>query len=113
MPDLGNGPISVVSHGFDQKSDSTWAISFIGHFFVMHTFFFTRATADRPFDRVVGHIAGFRIKKCFSQASVAIRISTPGPSSYGYFLDELCEELTSLGIERTLLVFDTMPLRVS
>src|SRR5215813_11869727 len=113
MPDFGNGPVSVVGHRFDQKSDSTWAISFIGHFFVMHTFFFPRTTADRPFDGVVRHVAGLGVKNRLSQASISIRVSTTGSSSYGYFFDELCEELTALGIERTLLVFDTMPLGVS
>src|ERR1700687_4880207 len=79
----------------------------------MHALFFAGATPDRALDRIVGHVAGFRIVDCLAQPRVAIRIAATRASGDGYFLDEFSEQFAALGIERALLMLDTMPLRVS
>src|SRR5947208_532186 len=113
MPDLSHGAVAIIGYRIDQKRDAAGTITLISNLFVIDAFLFTCAAPNRAVYGVVWHVAGFRVRDCFPQARVGVGITTAGTRRHGDLFDELSEELAALGIQRTLLVFDTMPLRMS
>src|SRR5437867_3098589 len=113
MTDLRNGTITIVGHRLNQKCHTARAITFVSNLFVVNTFFFTRSASNRTINRVVGHVATLGIEDGLAQSCIAFWIAATRTRGDSDFFNKLREKFAALGIERTLLVLNTMPLRMS
>src|SRR5262245_5056457 len=108
MAYLRHGAVAVVCHRFNQQSHAPRSIPFISDLFVVDAFFFASTTTNRSVNGVVRHVAGLGVDYRFSQASVSVRVTAARAGSHSYFFNKLREKFAALGIERALLVLDTM-----
>ena len=89
MTNLGDGAVAIVGHRLNQQRDAAWTITFVSDLFVVDAFFFTSAATNGAVDRVVRHVAGFRVGNRFAQTRVRIGIAAACPRRDSQFLDEL------------------------
>src|SRR5260221_3289595 len=113
MPDLGKGSIPIVGQRLHVEGDPAGPISFVGDLLIAHTGKLAGSLFDRLLDVVFRHVGGPRRQDDRPQARVPFGIATANPGGDGDLFDPLGEKPPALGVGRTLLVLDRVPLRMS
>src|ERR1041385_3054992 len=113
MANLRNRAVAIVSHRLHHQRHAAGTIALVSNLLVVDAFFFAGAATDRTFDGVVRHIPALGVEDRLTQTRVGIRIPAAATRRDGDLFNKLGEQLPALGIERALLMLDTMPLRMS
>ena len=109
MADLSNGANPIVSLTLNKDRNAAWPVAFIGDVLDGGAGDLAGTTFDRIHHCVLWHVERFGVVHSFSQPWVAKRIAA-APSGDSKFFDELREGPAALGVNRSLFVFNRMPL---
>src|SRR5215218_5388776 len=112
--DLHGRPVLVVGQALDEDGDTAGGVALVGDRLVVDATGLETGTAlHRAVDVVVGHRALLRLLDGVEQRRVARRVTAAGARRDLDVLDQLGEELATLGVDAGLLVLRRRPLGVA
>src|SRR5665213_1938097 len=109
MPNLARRAVLIVRQHVDENCHATRTVALVRHFFVAGTLKLARTLLDGALDVVLGHVLGLGRRDRTAQPRVAVGIASAALRGDGDFLDQACENLAALGIQRALLMLNCRP----
>ncbi len=111
---LGGGPVLVVREALDQHGDAVGAVALVHDRLVVDGVgALARPALDGAVDVVVRDRRLLRLLDRVEQRRVTPDVAATHAGRYLDVLDELCEELAALGVDRSLLVLGRGPFGVT
>ena len=110
--DIADGAVVVIGGRFDEDSDTTGAVAFVGGFDVIGGIG-SCGLFDGAFDIVFGHIFGFGFKDGGAQTGIGFRITAAHACGDGNLFDDLGEDSAAFRILYAFSALDIRPLTMS
>ena len=110
VTDLGDGAGGIVAQSRDQYRDTTGPVALVHDLCVMDALELTCPLLDRPLDVVLGHRPGLGRIDRGSEPRIVVGVAAGQLRGHRDLAYELGELRASLGVGRSLVVLDLLPL---
>jgi hypothetical protein len=113
VPDISDGPVLVVSQGFNQNSNPVWTIALIHQFFEVIAVRRTSAALYGAINGIPCHVGAQGLVDHSTQPGIIGNIASPLLGRYSQLTNDFREYLAPLGILASLAVLDICPFTVA